>query len=107
MIITKTNLYDSGRLFLFTIPFFATVGSIGLYYIVVKLKDSNFIYKSFSFIVLFLFILSFYRFIFLTPYQYSYVNFSYFKIKDSINKFEHDYWATSFKELVTKIKNVY
>ena len=45
-----------------------------------------------------------YRFISLTPYQYSYVNFTYFKFKDTANKFEHDYWGTSFKELVEKIK---
>ena len=48
-----------------------------------------------------------YRFISLTPYQYSYVNFSYFKFKDTANKFEHDYLATTYKELVKKIKNTY
>ena len=48
-----------------------------------------------------------YRFISLTPYQYTYVNFSYLKIKDSMNKFEHDYWGTSYKELIKKIKNTY
>ena len=106
MIITKTNLYDSGRLFLFTMPFFATVGSIGLYYIVVKLKDSNFIYKSFSFIVLFLFILSFYRFISLTPYQYTYTNYlSTPKYVMGKNKFEHDYTYTSYPELLKKIRD--
>ena len=75
MIITKTNLYDNGRLFLFTMPFFATVGSFGLYFIIIKLKDLSFLYKSFSFILLFLFILSFYRFTALTPYQYAYTNY--------------------------------
>ena len=28
-------------------------------------------------------------------------------MKNSINKFEHDYWATSFKELTIKIKTLY
>ena len=58
-------------------------------------------------LISFFFSIFIYRFIFLTPYQYSYINFSYFKIKDSINKFEHDYWGTSFKELVEKTKTMY
>ena len=58
-------------------------------------------------LILFFFSIFIYRFVVLTPYQYSYVNFSYFKIKDSINKFEHDYWATSFKELIEKTKTIY
>ena len=55
--------------------------------------------------VLILFSLSFYRFILLTPYQYTYVNYSYLNFKDSKGKFEHDYWGASYKELVKKISN--
>ena len=106
MIITKTNLYDNGRLFLFTMPFFATVGSIGLLYIIIKLKEFNFLYKSLSFIVLFLFILSFYRFVSLTPYQYTYTNYlSTPKYVMGKNKFEHDYTYTSYPELLEKIRD--
>ena len=44
------------------------------------------------------------RFISLNPYQYSYVNyFSSPVFSKSISKFEHDYWATSLKELFENI----
>ena len=43
----------------------------------------------------------------LTPYQYTYVNYSYPILKDSIGKFEHDYWGVTHKELVNKIKEKY
>ncbi len=105
MVITKTNLYDNARLFLFTMPFFATVASVGLFYIIIKLKEFNLLYKSFSFIVLVLLILSFYRFISLTPYQYVYTNYlSTPKYAMGKNKFEHDYVYTSYSELMKKIK---
>ena len=52
MIITKTNLYDNTRLVLFTMPFFATIASIGLFFILTKFKELNYLYKSFSFIIL-------------------------------------------------------
>ena len=54
-----------------------------------------------------LFIVSFYRFISITPYQYAYVNYSYPIYKSSNGKFEHDYWGASYKELVLKIKEKY
>ena len=105
IIITGTNLYDNGRLFLFTMPFFATIASIGFYFIVIKLKEFNLLYKSFSFIILFLLILSFYRFVSITPYQYAYTNYlSTPKYVMGKNKFEHDYVNTSFPELMKKIR---
>ncbi len=48
--------------------------------------------------------MSFYRFLYLTPYQYSYVNYSFPKYENSLGKFELDYWGASYKELVKKIK---
>ena len=43
----------------------------------------------------------------LTPYQYAYVNYSYPIYKDSVGKFEHDYWYASYEELLKKIKEKY
>tara|TARA_Y100000590_G_scaffold444126_1_gene574515 strand:+ start:496 stop:2118 length:1623 start_codon:yes stop_codon:yes gene_type:complete len=108
MIITKTNIYDNARLILFTMPFFATIASLGLFFILVKFREINYIYKSFSFIILFLFILSIYRFIALTPYQYTYTNYLSSPVfSKAQNKFEHDYWYTSYGELFKKIKEKY
>ncbi len=105
MIITKTNLYDNARLFLFTMPFFATIGSIGLFYILTNFKKLTFLYKSFSYILLFLLVLSLYRFVSLTPYQYAYTNYlSAPKYIMGENKFEHDYVYTSYPELMKKIR---
>ena len=108
MIITKTNLYDNTRLILFTMPFFATIASIGLFFILTKFKELNYLYKSFSFIILFFLILSIYRFISLTPYQYTYTNYLSSPIfSKAQNKFEHDYWYASYEELLKKIKEKY
>ena len=105
-LLLNVRIYDNLRLFIFILPFFSLLASFSLYHF---LKNFNNSIKSKlgTLLILFFFSIFIYRFIFLTPYQYSYVNFSYFKIKDSINKFEHDYWATSFKELIEKTKTIY
>ena len=54
-----------------------------------------------------MFSLSFYRFILLTPYQYTYVNYSYPSFSKSVKKFEQDYWGASYEELVENLKNKY
>ena len=58
-----------------------------------------------SLTLLALFLLSFYRFIILTPYQYTYVNYTFPSLGKSVEKFEHDYWGTSYKELVSNLGN--
>jgi hypothetical protein len=105
-LILSVNIYDNLRLFIFVIPFFCLVTSLVLYELINSCKDSrkNIIGLSF---ILFLISLSFYRFILLTPYQYDYVNFSSLKLSSAQNKWEHDYWGSSYKELVLKIKNQY
>ena len=108
MIISKSNLYDNGRLILFTMPFFAIIASLGLYFILIKFNQFRYLYKSFSFIVLLLMLLSIYRFLALTPYQYVYTNYlSTPKYIMGENKFEHDYIYTSYAELMKKIKKKY
>jgi len=105
MIITKTHLYDNARLFIFTMPFFATVASFSLFYILNKYKEFPISFKFASIVILLLAILSIYRFIFLTPYQYTYTNYlSAPKYSMGENKFEHDYFYTSYPELMEKIK---
>ena len=105
-LILSVNIYDNLRLFIFVIPFFCLVTSLVLYELINSCKDSrkNIIGLS---LILFLISLSFYRFILLTPYQYDYVNFSSLKLSSAQNKWEHDYWGSSYKELVIKIKNQY
>jgi len=43
----------------------------------------------------------------LTPYQYTYVNFSYPFFSKTVDKFEQDYWGASYKELVKNLKEKY
>ena len=105
-LILSVNVYDNLRLFLFIIPFLSIISSIALNYFLENFKNYTQI-KVVTIFVFFLFSLSFYRFIILTPYQYTYVNYSYLKLENSIGKFEHDYWGSSYKELVKKIKENY
>jgi hypothetical protein len=102
----SVKIYDDLRLFIFIIPFLSLLCAFSLYYFFISFKKS-FISKLLIFFTLFLFIIFFFRFISLSPYQYTYINYSYPDLKKSINKFEHDYWGTSFKELVIEIKNKY
>jgi len=105
-LILSVNLYDNLRLFLFIIPFLSIISALALNYFFENFKEYIQI-KVITVVVLFLFTLSFYRFVILTPYQYTYVNYSYLKFENSIGKFEHDYWGSSYKELVNKIKEKY
>ena len=108
MIISSTNIYDNARLFLFTMPLFATIAAISLFYIIISFKKFNLSEKSFSFITFLFLILSVYRFAALSPYQYVYTNyFSTPKFSMGDNKFEHDYLSTSYPELMEKIKKKY
>ena len=97
------NIYDNLRLFLFIIPFFSLIAAFSIDQLFSTFKKS-WLSKTSLAIVLILFSLSFYRFILLTPYQYDYINYSFIKFEDSKGKFEHDYWGSSYKELVSKIE---
>ena len=105
-LLLKVNIYDNLRLFLFIIPLFSIIAALSLNYNFnfFKVSTSS---KATLGIVFILFLLSFYRFVILSPYQYTYVNYSYLKFENSIGKFEHDYWGSSYKELVKKIKQRY
>ena len=106
VLILSANVYDNIRLFLFVIPFFCIITSFSINQLLKTFKD-NTKNKIFVFIILILFSFSFYRFIILTPYQYTYVNYVYPSYEETIDKFEQDYWGTSYKELVRKMKSEY
>ena len=106
VIILSANVYDNIRLFLFVVPFFSIIASFSVNQLLKTYKDS--IKNKISiYIILILFSLSFYRFIALTPYQYTYVNFMYPSFKETLDKFEHDYWGATYKELVKEMKSKY
>ena len=105
-IIFKVNIYDNIRLFLFIIPFFGIISSITFLYLIKKFKF-NFFSKIQLFVLVFLFLIFSIRFISITPYHYTYVNYIFPKLIDANNKFELDYWAISFKEIVNNLDNVF
>ena len=105
-LILKVNLYDNLRLFLFIVPFFCLIAAFSIDQLFSTFNNS-FISKFFLIIIIVLFSFSFYRFILLTPYQYDYVNYSTLKYKNINEKWEHDYWGSSYKELILKIKSKY
>ena len=103
-LILGVNIYDNLRLFLFIIPLFCIIAAFSFNYLFNTFKDSM-ITKLSVMTLLALFLLSFYRFILLTPYQYTYVNYSFSSLGKSVEKFEQDYWGTSYKELVNNLGN--
>ena len=105
-VILSVNIHDNVRLFLFIIPFFSMIAALSLNYFIETFKNSIKIKVSLL-VTLILFSLSFYRFILLTPYQYTYVNFSYPTYSKSVDKFEQDYWGATYKELINNLKNQY
>ena len=59
--------------------------------------------KSLSGITLIFFILFLQRFIYLTPYHYDYASFLNLKFANTEKMYIHDYWTTSYKELMKLI----
>jgi len=105
-IIFKVNIYDNVRLFLFIIPFFGIISSISFLHLIKKFKI-NYFFKIQLFILIFLFFIFAIRFISITPYHYTYVNYIFPKLENANNKFEFDYWAISFKEIVNNLDKVF
>jgi hypothetical protein len=101
-IILNVKIYDGIRLFLFLIPFFCTICAFSLFHFIFNFKKNNLNFIS-SVIFIFLIALSLNRFIAITPYQYSYVNYNFIKLNMAENKFENDYWHTSWKELINNL----
>jgi len=102
-LILQVKIYNGIRLFLFIIPFISLLGGICLYYILENIRNSIFI-KSLMTILVIFFVLFFQRFLYLTPYHYDYSNFFNIKFVNTEELYIHDYWATSYKELMKLIK---
>ena len=101
-IIIKVTLYDDFRLFLFLIPFLSLFSAISLNFLIENF-NKHIIYKTVLVLVLSTFLLFLERFIRLTPYQYDFSNYSQVDYKNTRDLYQHDFWATSYKELVKKI----
>tara|TARA_Y100001970_G_C14249243_1_gene870566 strand:+ start:3480 stop:5066 length:1587 start_codon:yes stop_codon:yes gene_type:complete len=105
-IILKVNIYDNIRLFLFIIPFLGIVSAISFLYLLNRFKI-NYFTKIQLFFFIFLFFIFVTRFVSLTPYHYTYVNYMFPKLENANNKFEFDYWAVSFREIVKDLDKVF
>ena len=103
-IVLNVKIYDGIRLFLFLIPFFCIICAISVFYFILNFKKNYFYFISSS-VFIFLITLSLNRFITLTPYQYSYLNYNFTNLELASNKFENDYWNTSWKELINILPN--
>ena len=95
-------VYDGLRLFLFILPFFMVIPSLVIFLLIYKFQNINF--KILSLISLFLFVLFIIKFLAITPYHYTYLNFFSGNFKNQSKKFENDYWGVSLKELIKKSK---
>ena len=107
-LIFQVKIYNGIRLFLFIIPFVSLLVAICIYYILENLKKSIYT-KSLLGIITIFFLLFLQRFIYLTPYHYDYSNFFNVKFSSTKELYIHDYWATSYKELmklINKNKNL-
>ncbi len=102
-LIFQVKIYNGIRLFLFIIPFLSLLIAISVYYILKNFKKSIYIKSLLSITVVF-FLLFLQRFIFLTPYHYDYSNFVNIKFANTEKLYIHDYWTTSYKELMKLIK---
>ena len=94
-------LYDGMRLFLFIIPFFIIIPSLGIYYVITNNKLIH--SKICAVFILPLFFLFFIKFISLTPYQYVYLNIFNKKTYGDNIMFENDYLGVSLKELMKNL----
>jgi len=101
-VIFQVKIYNGIRLFLFIIPFLSLLVAICFYYILENFKKSVYI-KSLLYVVIIFFLLFLQRFIYLTPYHYDYSNFFNIKFSSTEKLYIHDYWTTSYKELMKLI----
>jgi hypothetical protein len=95
-------LYDGMRKFMFLIPFFIFIPSLGMYFVICNnslIKSKLCIFLILASTLIFLF-----KFFSLTPYQYVYLNYLNGKTSNNHLKFENDYLTTSIKELLKKSK---
>jgi len=94
-----STLYDGWRHFYFILPFLIF---FSLHFIDFLLNYKKFkLIKFFSIFLISLFFLNIYHMVKLHPHQYLY--FNNFIIKDSLSKFERDYWGLSNKQILNNL----
>ena len=93
-------LYDGMRKFMFLIPFFIFIPSLGMYFILSNLKKID--VKILLVLIIFFLIPFLFKFFSLTPYHYVYLNYLNGQTSNNHLKFENDYLTTSVKELIKK-----
>ena len=103
-VILQVKIYNGIRLFLFVIPFVSILAAVCFYYILKNFKESFYI-KSLLVIIAIFFFAFLQRFIYLTPYHYDYANFFNIKFANTEKLYIHDYWGTSYKELMKLINS--
>ena len=96
------KIHDGLRYFLFLMPYLSIIPAMAIYYLIYNIKLN--IHKFYLTSILVLFIYYLFNFFSLTPYHYTYLNIFNGKFSEASNKFENDYWGSSIKELVNKIK---
>ena len=100
-IISPYIAYDGLRLVIYLIPYFCIIPGLAIYYLIYNFK--SLVSKILILTIGSLIIYYLYIFALLTPYQYIYLNRFNGKFANAYNKYENDYWGTSFKELIKKI----
>ncbi len=99
LLLSPFSVYDGLRLFLFILPYLSIIPAITLLFIFknLKLNFYKFIFSTFAILLVYFGL----KFLFITPYHYTYLNF-FINKKDASKKFENDYWGTSLKELLNE-----
>ena len=98
-IVLGLKIHDGIRYFLYLISIFNILPAIYIDYLLKNLHiNYNKVFFALLLPLLFIFLI---KFITITPYQYSYINF-FNDIFLKKNSFENDYWGTSIKELIRK-----
>jgi len=100
--IMPLKTFDGLRYYLFLIPYLCIIPGITFYYLIYH--SNLFLNKLLMFFLFISFSYFLFNFFSLTPYHYTYLNIFNGKFSEASNKFENDYWGSSIKELVNKIK---
>ena len=103
IIFFNVGIYDDFRLFIFLIPFFSLFSALSFDFLINNFKK-NIPYKVILLSILVMFFLFLERFVRLTPYHYDFSNYLNINFVNTKNHYQHDFWATSYKELINKIK---
>jgi len=107
VIVNQSPLYDEMRHFLFIIPLIACFGGIGFKLFLDRINNTSFFIKfSVASIVIIYAIYHLNIMINLHPYQYVYYNQLTGGLKGATNRYETEYWGSSYKEAVAELVSI-